>query len=282
MLRSLFLLATVSLLASCITTGEYLALKNDVNQLKRDYYSHDRDITLIKKDFGVVQDTSKKSVGLESFDAIRDSQEQMASQLSFFSKELQEMRGKVDESTYLVNKSHKERAEELGAIRARLDRIEKDIGEMNVKIAGVKPSEGRKKGGTEKDVKKMGPKALYEDAHKHLKKGDYKKARQGFQRFLEDYPAHALADNSQFWIGETYYREKDSENAIIEYQKLIKTYPDSPKIPSALYKQGLSFRSIGDENAAKVVFQLIVQKYPKSPEAKKARTKLQSKTKKKK
>lgn len=280
MLRSLFIIVIISFLGGCVTTGEYLAIKNDVNQLKRDYYSHDRDITLMKKDFGMVKDSSTKSVGFESFNAIRESQEQMASQLSSFSQELQEMQGKVEESTHLVNRSLKDRPEDIEIIRARLDKIEQDIEEMNVKInnlasSGISTKEKPLTQDTEKNkTQGMGPKDLYEDSHNQFKKGNYIKARQGFQELLKKYPDHDLADNSQFWIGETFYRENDSENAIIEYQKLIKSYPDSPKIPSALYKQGLSFQEIGDEASAKVVFQLIVQKYPDSPEAEKVKKKL--------
>ncbi len=279
MARVILLFAAISLLSGCITTGEYLALKNDVNQLKRDYYSHDRDLALIKKDFGVVRDTSKKSVGLESFDAIRESQEQINSRLTTLSREVQELQGKFDEYKYSADRSDEKREAELEDIRSRLEKIETGIAAAGVS-AGVKADK--------KEVKKAkapetaDPKDLYEAAHKHFKKGEYESAREVFNVLLKNYPKHELADNSQFWIGESFYREKDSENAIIEYQKLIKSYPKSAKIPSALYKQALSFEAIKDTKNAKVVLQVLVQKYPDSAEAKKAKAKLKKSSKKKK
>jgi tol-pal system protein YbgF len=271
--RVILVFAAFSLLSGCITSGEYLALKNDVNQLKRDYYSHDRDIALIKKDFGVVRDTSKKSVGLESFDAIRESQEQINSRLTTLSREVQELQGKFDEYKYTSDRSDEKREAELEDIRARLTKIETGMSSVGT-AAGAKTA----KKGEEKEAvttsKVMDPKDLYEEAHKHFKNGEYESAREVFNVLLKNYPKHELADNSQFWIAESFYREKDSENAIIEYQKLIKSYPKSAKIPSALYKQALSFEAIKDSKNAKLVLQLLVKRYPDSAEAKKAKAKL--------
>jgi tol-pal system protein YbgF len=279
--RVIFLFAVMSLLSGCITTGEYLALKNDVNQLKRDYYSHDRDIALIKKDFGVVQDTSKKSVGLESFDAIRESQEQINSRLTTLSREVQELRGKFDEYKYSSDRSDEKKEAELENVRSRLEKIEIGIAAAGVS-AGIKATKEEEVKEKVKTPEVTDPKDLYEAAHKHFKKGEYESAREVFNVLLKKYPKHELADNSQFWIAESFYREKDSENAIIEYQKLIKRYPKSAKIPSALYKQALSFEAIKDHKNAKVVLQLLVKKYPDSAEAKKAKAKLKKSSKKKK
>ena len=38
---------------------------------------------------------------------------------------------------------------------------------------------------------------------------------------LKRFPQSDQADNAQFWIGETYYRENWYEKAILEYQKVI-------------------------------------------------------------
>ncbi len=278
MSRVILFFAVMILSNGCITTGEYLALKNDVNQLKRDYYSHDRDIALIKKDFGVVQDASRKSVGLDSFNAIRESQGQINSRLTALSRELQELQGKFDEYKYSADRSVEKREAELEEIRSRLKIIETGIAAVGAS-AVVKAD---KKEAKAEAPEKKDPKDLYEAAHKHFKKGEYESTREVFSVLLKQYPKHDLADNSQFWIAESFYREKDSENAIIEYQKLIKGYPKSAKIPSALYKQALSFEAIKDKKNAEVVLQVLVKKYPDSAEAKKARAKLKKSSKKKK
>ncbi len=105
-------------------------------------------------------------------------------------------------------------------------------------------------------------------------KEDYETARQGFTRFLKANPASSQADNAQFWIGESYYREKWYEKAILEYQTVIEKYPRGNKIPAALFKQGLSFLALGDRSNGRLVLEELIQKYPKSNEAAAARKKL--------
>jgi TolA-binding protein len=42
-----------------------------------------------------------------------------------------------------------------------------------------------------------------------------------FQSLIQKYPQSETVDNAQFWIGESYYREKWYERAILEYQTVI-------------------------------------------------------------
>jgi tol-pal system protein YbgF len=115
---------------------------------------------------------------------------------------------------------------------------------------------------------------LYAMAKKAFDKNDYDKARQGFQQFLQLYPQSKNADNAQFWIGETYYREKWYEKSILEYQKVLENYPQGNKLPASLLKQGLAFSNIGDKANARLILKELVKKYPKSNEAIIARKKL--------
>ncbi|UCG78243.1 MAG: tol-pal system protein YbgF [Nitrospirota bacterium] len=283
--RFLLYIAISFLISGCITTGEYLSLKNDVNQLKKDSSSHERDLELIKKDFGVVKKESKRSVGLDSFDAIRESQAQIGNRLETVTRELATLQGKVDESSFRTANDLKEIEAELELMRSRLDRMEEQFESMKGEERVLREQKEKKADKPKEETKEKkaikrdaggDPKALYELAHEYLKSNNQDKARDTFSEFLEKYPDHDLADNSRFWIGETFYREKDYENAIIEYQKLVKNFPDSPKLPGALYKQALSFENIGDKKAAGVVLQLILQKFPKSPEADRAKKKLKA------
>ncbi len=129
-----------------------------------------------------------------------------------------------------------------------------------------KPEAPVKKEPTEKDV--------YQSAKAVFDKGDFDGARQGFQDFLGKYPKSGNADNAQFWIGETYYREKWYEKAILEYQKVIENYPKGNKVQASHLKQGLAFFNLGDKKNSRLILQELVSKYPKSNEAKIAKQKL--------
>jgi tol-pal system protein YbgF len=103
---------------------------------------------------------------------------------------------------------------------------------------------------------------------------DYNKAITGLQSFLQKYPKSSLADNAQYWIGESYYGLNDFKKAISEYQVLIQKYPRSPKVKGALLKQGLSFAGLKMYPEARPFFDKVISEYPNSSEAGRARAKI--------
>ena len=118
-------------------------------------------------------------------------------------------------------------------------------------------------------------KKTYTLAKEAFDKGDFESAREGFKKLLKRYPDSENADNAQFWIGETYYREKWYEKAILEYQKVIEKYPEGNKVQASLLKQGFAFKYVGDKANAELILKELVRKYPDSTEAEIARKKLE-------
>jgi tol-pal system protein YbgF len=115
---------------------------------------------------------------------------------------------------------------------------------------------------------------LYKDAYETFQKGDLEGARRKFETFLKQYPNTELSDNTQFWIGETFYLKKDYEKAILEYEKAIVKYPEGDKIPSALFKQALAFLELGDKTNARNLFRRVIERYPQSDQAEMAKKRL--------
>ncbi len=103
---------------------------------------------------------------------------------------------------------------------------------------------------------------------------DYSKALTGFQAFLQKYPKSALADNAQYWIGESHYGLNDYKKAISEFQALIQKYPKSTKVRAALLKQGLSFMGLKMYPEAKPFFEKVLNEFPNSLESAKASQKI--------
>ena len=120
----------------------------------------------------------------------------------------------------------------------------------------------------------LSDKELYEQAKKAYDSGKLEDARQGFIDLLKQHPKSQNADNAQFWIGETYYREKWFEKAILEYQKVIEKYPQGNKVPASRLKQGLAFSNLGDKTNARLILQELIKQHPQSNEAKIAKKKL--------
>jgi tol-pal system protein YbgF len=125
---------------------------------------------------------------------------------------------------------------------------------------------------------KLTEEAAYQSAKQAYDKGDFNAAREGFQKFIKEFPKSKNVDNAQFWIGETYYREKWYEKAILEYQKVIEKYPKGNKVTAALLKQGFAFLNLGDKVNSRLILSELIKKYPKSNEAKIAERKLKGMT----
>jgi TolA-binding protein len=77
-----------------------------------------------------------------------------------------------------------------------------------------------------------------------------------------------------YWIGETYYAEKDYESAIVQFQEVLQKYAQHPKAASALFKQGLCFQAMGDTKSALILFEKVASGFPDAPEADFARKKV--------
>ncbi len=105
-------------------------------------------------------------------------------------------------------------------------------------------------------------------------KQQYDLARRMFEKFIKKYPLSELADNAQYWIGETYYVENKYERAILAFAEVQEKYKEGDKVPDAVLKQALSFAALGDKNAAKDLLRQLISRFPASPAAGLAKQKL--------
>ncbi len=266
------------LLSGCVSTSDFEAMQNDINQLKRDTFENKKEISEIRKDATQIKEQAAGSVKEDSFNAIRESQASLYSQVAEQSKELQVLSGRFDENKFFIDKTMKDNSIERELLRSQINNLETRVKELNEKLA--KPGETSSLTPAQKPEAEQGaekapelkseentPAEAYEAAFNSFKEKKHKEAREKFTRFIKKFPKDGLAGNAHFWIGETYFAEKDFENAILAYETLIKNYPHNEKIPGALLKQGLSFMELGDKKTAKVIFEKIIEKYPDSKEA---------------
>lgn len=208
----------------------------------------------------------------------------MAAQLETLRQQSQTLSGRLEEMEYLLKQKLKGFEENQLKNRERMDRIATDTAALKRRIDIVDQYLNLEGGQSKKPPKKAAVAAakpasdqtIYLESKQAFDEGRLETARKGFQQLINTYPKSQHADNSQFWIGETYYREKWYEKAILEYQKVIEKYPSGNKVPAALLKQGLSFLNIGETNNARLVLKELVAKHPSTHEAGIAKQKLES------
>lgn len=107
----------------------------------------------------------------------------------------------------------------------------------------------------------------YRAAVELVKAGKHDEAVAALRAFLVKYPRHDYADNAQYWLGETYYAQKDYTHALAEFRTVIESYPRGNKVPDALLKVGYCYQAMGQADKAHAVLAQVVSLYPKSEPA---------------
>ena len=89
-------------------------------------------------------------------------------------------------------------------------------------------------------------------------------AIQGFEMYLKTYPKSELADDAQYYIGETYASSSNHKDAAAAYQRVIDEYPNGDKLPDGWYKLGMSYDRLGQPDKARATFEEVVKRFPDS------------------
>ncbi len=115
---------------------------------------------------------------------------------------------------------------------------------------------------------------LYDTAYQDLVRGQYDMAREGFLEFLRRYPQSTLADNAQYWIGESYYSQQQYARAAAEFAEVMEKHAGGDKVPAAMLKRAFAMISMSKRPEARTLMEQLIKKYPNSQEAELARARL--------
>ena len=267
-------------LFGCASQTDLDSVRRDNDEMKNRIFTMEKGLNEVR---GEVREGVEKSLA-----GYRQSLEALQADMSGFQKEMSAIRkggadlqatlesarvdmqlltGKVDDVRIMAQKPADDIALLKEDLTRRLTALEERLGKMEKDVKGVE-EQAQKAAQLQK-----APEHLYQQGYEAMKAGEAAKARELFSAFLEQHPRHNLAANARYWIGETYYSEKNFELAVLEFQEAIKNFPDKDKAPAAMLKQGMAFRELGDSKSANFIMKKLVDEYPKSEEAKTAREK---------
>jgi tol-pal system protein YbgF len=108
------------------------------------------------------------------------------------------------------------------------------------------------------------PSQAFESARSDYYMGQWSLAIQGFESYMKTFPKSDLADDAQYYIGETSYMSGKFQDAVTAYDRVIAGYPASNTLPDAYYKRGLALESLGQVPQARESFAFVVKNYPDS------------------
>ena len=306
------LMGLLLLLTGCVTNEEMQLLRSDIRRLKREVHLI-REESGKKSDAlqsTVAPITARLQAIQNDLQSIRSTQADFETRLEQTARAASKATGTAEEREFKARKQSQEFKDLKAIMETRLAVLEKEVSVLKmsrgsapkssqptstVRLPPVAPSPPGSASPIKPTATSPSPTivapapttpvsspAISDDERAHtatialLKDGKIRKARNQFQDMLRRFPTSRFADDAQYWIGETYYREKRYDKAILEYDKVVINYSKGDKVSAALLKQGLAFLALGDKASARQLMNQVISEYPDSEEAKTARSRLSS------
>jgi tol-pal system protein YbgF len=253
-------------LAGCASKNDLEYLRSDFEELKSRLFQNEKEMGNLRSE--TREGVEKNLKGLQDdMASMRKREADNQAALDSVKVDMQVLAGKLDDASLAAKKPIDDLSllkddvnRRFTALEGRVEKLEQSVEEQK-KAAQAKPEN---------------PDELYQKGVDTIKGGDAQKARELLTRFIEQNPNHAMVANAHYWLGETYYSEKNYDQAILEFQEIIKNFPDKEKVPAAELKQGMAFKELGDLKSARYLFKKVIDDFPASDEAKLAKEKLKS------
>lgn len=275
---------------SCVTQKEFLYLNDQ--------------IVALNKRVNSLQETTENKLDSKLV-STREQQAKTDIEMDKIREEMRNVSGRLDENNHLIRHAIERDTTAQDDMRASVTDLKDRISELETKVNRINAYLGleidaRQEG---QDLKKTpmvaqtpAPQAevarkpvpdikqpevslekrLYDLTLRLYREEKYEEAIAGFKNFIKKFPKSELADNAQYWVGESYMALKQYEQAILAFQTVIKKYPKGNKVPNAILRQALAFYEIKDKTSARLLLKKLIKRYPKSSEAKIAKAKLRT------
>jgi len=256
---------------------------------KREYIQLQRDVALLQEQVRDLQRShEEKSAVLKTLlEQALDAVNRMQTSVADLKKSVQESQANTQSRVDTLATQVQSLADATEELRARLGEISQQVAEtrsvlesVDARLAPLGPGEPVEAGAATTPpagAPQAPPSAdvLYSTALRDFISGNYELARQEFGDYLNYYGRTQLAGNAQFYIGETYYHQKEFRHAIAEYNKVFDNYPKSYKIAGAHLKKGYALLELNERDAGIRELRELVEDFPGSEEAKWARARLE-------
>ncbi len=184
----------------------------------------------------------------------------LADQNDQLNQEISKLRGQIEVLTNEVANTQQRQKDFYVDLDTRLRKLEPQKVNVDGQEVSIDPNEQK----------------TYDAALDNFKSGNYKGSAAAFISYIRTYPTSGFAPSAQYWLGNSYFAQRDFKNAIAAQQALVKKYPDNPKAADALLNMADSYTGLKDKAAAKKTLEQLVSQYPNTPAAATAKDRLAS------
>jgi tol-pal system protein YbgF len=98
----------------------------------------------------------------------------------------------------------------------------------------------------------------------YMQRRDYALAEETMRNFAQKYPADPLVADSQYWLGESFYRRQLYRDAAESFLAVTTKFASSTKAPDALLRLGQSLAALKEKEAACAALGEVIRKYPRA------------------
>jgi len=109
--------------------------------------------------------------------------------------------------------------------------------------------------------------SIYDRGYTLYHQGRFIDAESSFQRFLQANSDTELADNAQFWIGESRFARSDFMGALLAFQEVLDRFPSGNKTADTLLKVGDCLVRLDNAGGAEQRYHEVLRRFPGSAAA---------------
>ena len=107
------------------------------------------------------------------------------------------------------------------------------------------------------------PDEKFKYAFSLVRKADYEKASQALEQFITLYPSIPLSLNAKYWLGRTYFVQKEYREAAKNFLNAYQADPAAGRAADILLRLGISLSKLNKKNDACATFAKLERDYPK-------------------
>jgi tol-pal system protein YbgF len=195
----------------------------------------------------------------------------MYNRLEQLQREVQQMRGQIEEQNYLIETLKKRQRDLYLDIDGRIAQLESGNSSASIKASlgslaqaansGISaqsspsaPSQTKVSGGQDK--------VAYDEAFSSLKSGDYQQSIADFSQFVTTFPTSVYIPNALYWLGEASYVSRNFKRALDEFTKVVSQYPAHSKAKDAMLKIGFIQYENKQWQQARETLEKVIASYP--------------------
>lgn len=227
------------------------------------------------------------SAGIFDDDEARKAILDLRTKLEALSKKLEEKielktEGKADKSSLLeLNNQSEQLRNEIAQIRGQIEVVLNELTtlkkrqqdfyvDLDTRLRKLEPIKKTIDG--REVLVDSGEERAYNAAMALFQGGQYENAISAFSAFSMNYPNSGYAGTVQYWLGNSYYAQRDCKATVATLQNLVKKFADNPKVPDAMLNIATCQLELKEKAASRKTLEAVIAKFPGTESAQAAKS----------